>query len=255
MTRPSRRIAVCVVALAVVLPSGREAMAARLPDWAKQVAKDAPPVPEGLSPYRQRVLLSETRNAVQPDGSLQIRRRFAVQVLDSDPDPVSFGSFYVRPTMRVKSNRCWHVPPGKRGSVEDVVPVEITVTDDFLTDSTVRRIGIDGVVKGSVVLFEFEVVDVPYFVSLTHLFYEGAPVQVARFEVEVPTGWRAEPVWIRGGGAALVTGEGRMTWEMRDLPRREQEPLGPDPIEEAPLLGVHLIPPAGATLKTAIFSD
>src|SRR5437867_4453943 len=67
-----------VLAFGVVL-GGPPALAAHLPDWAAAIAAGAPAVPQGSPPTLTRILLSETRYAVQPDGTYRIRRRLAVQ--------------------------------------------------------------------------------------------------------------------------------------------------------------------------------
>ncbi len=262
--RACRRLAMIREALRAALPAvlllgsslpGAGTMAAKLPDWAREVARDAPAAPEGIAPDPERILLSDTVCTIQQDGSLRIRRRLAVQELSSDPKSVGFGEFFLPGTSRVETNRCWHLPPRGRASREDAHPVDFTLSDEFLTDTKVRRIGIAGVVKGSIVFFEFEAVDVPYFVSLFHLFYEGAPVDVARYEVRAPDGWRLEPVRIRGRAPDPIAAEGSLMWELRELPAPERVPLAPDPAEEAPLVGVQPFPPPGAKTQSPIFAD
>ncbi len=81
-----------VLRLAVVL-TGSPARAAHLPDWAAAIVARAPEVPKGSPATTTRVLLSETRYAVQPDGTYHVRRRLAVQAPSLVPEGVGTGSF------------------------------------------------------------------------------------------------------------------------------------------------------------------
>lgn len=253
MIRPALRLAALLAVLAAGVVSS-SALAAGLPDWAKAVA--APPVPEGVPDVPARVLLSETRTAVQPDGTLRIRRRFVTQVLSARAgEEVGIGQFFFESTAKVTATRAWHLTPDERTKRSHSAPVDFTAGDSFLTDNKVRAIPVAGVRKGSVVFFEFEATERPYFLSLRHLFYEGAPVAVARFELETPPGWSVRPAWLRRPGPDPAGAGNVRIWELRDLPAPLEEELGDSPIDRAPLLFVQLAPPGGSSTGPAVFAD
>ena len=56
------------VGLATFVSATREVCAAHLPDWAKEIAKSAPPLPEAVPKETSRVLFKETRVEVEKDG-------------------------------------------------------------------------------------------------------------------------------------------------------------------------------------------
>ena len=238
-----------------VLLGGSPVLAAHLPDWAEAIAAGAPLVPQGAPPTLTRVLLSETRYAVQPDGTYHVRRRLAVQALSVVTEGVGIGSYRFDETAQIITTRAWHLPHDESVRRSHSMPVDIAVGDAFLSTSKARLIPVDNVKKGSLVFFEFEAKEKPYFLTLTNLFFENAPVVLARFELELPPGWSARWAWLQGKGPEpTVTGPLR-SWEMRDQPAPVKEDLAPPPEQEAPLLGLNLSPPPGASVAAATFPD
>ncbi|MFQ5700270.1 MAG: hypothetical protein ACE5HU_00310 [Acidobacteriota bacterium] len=252
----TRRLGLAACAVLLLGPGVVSWVFAGLPKWAEPIAKAAPPLPEGVAPYPSRVLLSEVRYQVLPDGSLRIRRRLASQALSTESDEIGTGAFALPHRRKIKTTKAWHVPPGKRtGRKSHATPIDFSSGDVFLTDSKVRSKRIPGIKKGSLVFFEFEATEMPYFLSLTYTFFEGAPVRLARFELETPPGWQVSSVWLRQDGPDPAVNGNVRSWELRDLPAPEVEPLGPDPSQEAPMLAIHVIPPAGTSGGPAIFQD
>lgn len=243
-----------VLALGVVLAAS-PASAARLPDWAAAIVAGAPEVPPGAPATPTRVLLSETRYAVQPDGTYRIRRRLAVQALSVVTDGVGIGFYRFDETAAIVATRAWHLPHDESARKSRSAPLDIAVGDAFLTTSKARVIPVDGVKKGSLVFFEFEAREKPYFLTLVNHFFENAPVVLARLELELPPGWSARWAWIQGKGPEpTVTGPLR-SWELRDIPAPVKEDLAPPPEQEAAVLGLNLAPPPGAGVTAAPFPD
>lgn len=247
------RLILTAAALASLNSAG--AWARGLPDWADAVAAAAPTPPEGLSKHTGRVLYSEVWNRVEKDGSIWIRKRRAAQALTTASDEVGFLGFPLASTAKMTTNRVWHVPPGKSGRREMALPVTVNLEDSFLGGTRVRAMGIDGLRKGSLVFFEFEARDKPYIVSPRHLFYEGAPVDVARYGIEVPEGWTVQHEWLRGHGQEPVREGQAYVWEMRDIRPPDDEPLAPEGLDEAPLLALSIVPPPGSVTVGATFTD
>ncbi len=243
-----------ILALALLL-AGSQARAAHLPEWAAAIAAAAPEVPPGSPATPTRVLLSETRYSVQPDGTYRVRRRLAVQALSVVTEGVGIGYFHFDETAQIVASRAWHLRHDDSVRRSHSAPVDIAVGDAFLTSSKTRLFPVDDVKKGSLVFFEFEAKEKPYFLTLTNLFFEGAPVALARFELELPPGWSARWTWLQGKGPEpTMTGPVR-SWDLRDLPAPVKEDLAPPPDEMAPELGVNLAPPPGAVPAAANFSD
>jgi hypothetical protein len=230
------------------------ASAAKLPAWARPVVESAPPVPEGVPPHSARVLFSEVRDEVRPDGSFRIRRRFATQALSVNTWEVGTGGFYFDDTAKVTSTRAWHLPPGERAKKSWSSPVDITLGDSFLTDAKVRAVAVKEVKKGSIVLFEFGAIQTPYFLPRHHLFYEGAPIEMARYQLQVPPRWMVVWDWLRLDGPEPEIEGNVWTWELRDLPAPEEEPLGDRAPDGAPILAVNIIPAEGSDVQPAVLA-
>lgn len=251
-TSPPRRA--FAVALALLAPAlfPRDA-SAKLPDWARPIADGAEPAPEGVPEHPSQVLFSETRYAIQTDGSLRVRRRFAAQALSADAEEVGIGWFQFDETAKMTTTRAWHLPPGDRAKKSWLPPADIAVGSFFLGDSKLRGMAVRDVRKGSLVFFEFEAIDRPYFLSLSHLFYEGAPVKVARFELETPPGWSVRWAWPRGAGPEPAVSGDIRTWELRDIADPVEEPLGPAAAQQAPILVVSAVPGEGTSSSVPAF--
>ena len=228
---------------------------AKLPDWAAEIAAAAPEVTEAAPDNRYRVLLSETRYAVQNDGSYEIRRRLALQALSLNSQGVGTGWFPFSDAVKVTSSKAWHLPPDDTAHKSHAKPADIAVGDAFLSDNKARVLPVQGVKKGSLVFFEFEATEKPYYLALQHLFFEGAPVMTERLELAAPPGWSVRWVWLRHKGPEPVVSGDVRTWELRDLPCPERETMGPEAGAEAPILAVNLLPPPGTSVTPVSFPD
>ncbi|HZE89314.1 MAG TPA: DUF3857 domain-containing protein, partial [Verrucomicrobiae bacterium] len=251
----SRRATILMLALAGSLAGAGLAEAARLPDWAKEIADAAPPVPEGVAPYPARVLLSEMRYRIRPDGRMDVRRRFATQALSSRAESVGTGYFVFYDTMKVTASRAWHIPPGEKASRSWGPPAEVTLDQSFLNDTKARVVQVKDVKKGSLVFYEFEAEDTPRWLPISAYFYDGAPASVHRLEVETPPGWKVDWAWLRQKGPEPAVAGDVRTWTMTELPVLETEALGSDPEDRAPLLVVNPVPPPGVKTAPAAFSS
>ncbi len=232
-----------------------DVLAAGIPEWATSTVDSAPSVPEGPAPYPSRVLLSEVRDEVRPDGAIETRRRLVTQALSADTDEVSIGWFVFEDTATLKKSSAWHIPMGKRTKKSRSMPVDMAYGDAFLSDTKLRAVNVEGVKKGSIVLFEFEAVDEPYILSRKHIFYEGAPVELARYQLVAPRGWSVDWAWLHHEGPAPRIEEGSWTWELSNLQSLENEPLGRSPVELAPWLIVNVIPPPDESVTPAVLPD
>ena len=243
------------VSLVLLSLSFGEPRAAKLPDWAEAIAETTKPVPEGVPEHSSRVLLSEVRCTVAPDGTLRIRKRLAEQILSAAAPELDFGFFRFDETAKMTSTKAWHVVPGDNAKRSWMSPVDLGVGDVFLSDLRIRVKAVPGIRKGSLVFFEFEATDKPYFLMLRHLYFEGAPIALGRFELQTPPGWTVHWEWLRTPGPEPVETGDLHSWEVRDPPLAEAEPLGPSPIDQAPSLVVSAVPPEGVKLVVPVFEN
>jgi hypothetical protein len=240
--RRLRGVLLCgAFAAAIVRPAH-----AALPDWARALADAAPAVPADVSALPTRVLLSETTESLRPDGTVHIRRHFAAQILSVRGSDVGTGFFPFNERTSITATRAWHLPPGEDKAHRDRAPaLDIKVDSAFLSGHKVRDVQVYGVLKGSLVFFEFEAIEHPTFLSFEHAFFENAPVLLDRYILETPPGFTLRSAWVGPRGPEPRV-DGRQTiWEMRDLPAPVEEPLAEDPYHTAPHLYVQPLPEGG----------
>jgi hypothetical protein len=249
--RAAGRGALIVVA---VLLAARAA--AGIPDWAKAVAETAPPIPDGMPEWPERTLLAETSIVVSADGaSWRIRRRKVIQVLSNRVEETAFGFFAFDDTTKVKKSKGWHVPPGERAERNTGGALDLSLPNNFLTDSKARVVALDGVRKGSLVVYEFEAESHPYTLAVCESYHDDAPVSLARWSIEFPAGWTLKHAWLPDGGPDPFRAGAAWVFERRDLAPAREEPLGDDPAHLGPRLVVALEPPAGLVPATPAFPD
>ncbi|MGH9868123.1 MAG: DUF3857 domain-containing protein [Candidatus Polarisedimenticolia bacterium] len=242
------------MAAACLLLAAPDLSAARLPDWAHEIAASAPEAGSldvGDSIY---MLLSEERVAVQPDGTFRIRQRFATQILSSTQRRLEY-QFPFNKDAVVETARAWHLKPGQSPGSGGLTPVDVEVEESTLTDQRLRTVQMQGLRRGSIVFFEFETSVRPNLLTLSKRFFEDAPVREARLELTVPEGWNVRHTWVRNPGAEPESSGDTRVWRIQNLPAPSRVPLGEAPAVRAPQLAVNMIPPEGTGVATPAVPD
>lgn len=237
-----------LVVLALTCGDGNSpAEAARLPEWARALLSTAPPVPEGVAREPVRVLFWERKSVASPDGSVRETLRVANQSLSQTDDRAGVLNRWFEPNDRIISSRAWHAAPGE--GVEKVGKrdaIDLTIADAFITDAKLRLLAVDGVKRGSLVFFEFEIEHAPYVLALNETFWFAGPADHVRFELAVPEGWDVIWDWTVGARQAPVVSGQAWVWEQHAIPAFEDpEPMSGPPGDGPPTLVVGLIPPGG----------
>ncbi len=249
---PRRFVHACVAIAAAAVPSA--ALAAKPPDWARSVVEAAPAEPEAESAFPEKILLLETKDEVQRDGTVRGRQRYATQILSGGTRGLELGWFHFdEATTQMKAHRAWHVPPGKGAKRSRQAPVDVVVGSEFLTNSKARVVPVADVEKGSIVLFEFETLETPRFLPRSVAFGASVPIGVERYVLEVPEGWKVEWDWLRGGGPEPLVSGSLYTWERAEAPPLRDEPMAPPLPERQSRLAVNVIPPASVEIAPAVF--
>ncbi|MBP7147658.1 MAG: DUF3857 domain-containing protein [Acidobacteria bacterium] len=249
------RAALAAVVAAVLAASGA-AWAARLPDWARDIADAAPQLDEAVTKQVSRVLVYEKLVRVQPDGLLRTRLRLAKQALSvrADDEDVGLTLFQFREGAKIRRSRAWHVPPGERAE-KNVGEFDAAVGDSFFTDDLARSVQVAGLKRGSLVFFEFESDEVPQTLDFVEFFRQSEPLGLGRLVVELPPGWSLRSAWLRGDGPAPQVSGATYTWQITDLPLiDDSDDLAPDADESCPGLALSLRPADGAASPPA-FAD
>lgn len=241
-----------ILALAALQPAG----AARLPDWAKRIADTAPPVPEASPKDPARVLLSETTITVHPDGSYTTLQRTAAQACSAGARGVRFGFFPFDADSRITRSRAWHLPPDSRARKSQSGSwLDLTSSRDWLTDERTRVLSMDGVVKGSLVFFEFEAEETSPALAFTRYFSDLTPIDLATLKLELPEGWSAGYAWLHTEEAPPVTGDSTYTWSLSGIRPLPDDPLAGGVHDRAPALVVGIHPAPGAEVGPVVLDD
>jgi hypothetical protein len=251
---PATRIALAIV-VAVVF---RHPAVAGLPDWAKPIAASAPEVPSGSPQWPTQTLFGEVRVTVGAGGGVwRVHVRVAEQYLSNRVDATQVSWFnFQSETMKMKTARGWHIPPGERAHRNVGGAIDIAMSTDFESDAKSRAIALEGVKKGSLVFTEFDAEEKPYTLSRSFPFGRGGgPVALDRVIVELPPGWSLRHAWLRTPGVEPAHSGNTWTFELRDRTPPEAETLGPDPDAIAPRLVVAMIPPDGTSAAATVLRD
>jgi hypothetical protein len=243
-----------VVAACFFVPAGG-ARAARLPDWARAIAGQAPAVPEGVPKFPIRILYRGIELEVLPSGAgLTVRERVAIQTLSARAGDASLRHFPFDDTAKIRSARGWSLSPGSHAAKGGQEPLEITVSGSFLTDRKSRMVVTDAVGRGALVFYEFEADETPHTLSWRTWLWEGAPIDKAVIEVKLPPDWDVKSAWLHMAGPAPAREGAIRRWTVEGLQPPEDEPLGDEPLDVAPILSLSFRPPAGQHTQRPAFS-
>lgn len=245
------------LAAGICLLDAPTAIAANLPAWTAEIVESAP-APERASEQDDwRILLSDTHIEVQPDGTLFIRRRLAAQALQDGVSSIGIGAYRFDDNATILKARAWHLLPSGKARRSRGPAIDFTLDPSVLTDAKVRLVPVTGAGLGSLAFFEFEGRESPETLTFAVLFFEGAPVDVARFAVRVPPAWTLRHDWLRIDGPDPQVRDGAYVWELPGLPGRAKvEPLGESALDRAPMLVLAFSPPEeGPATTPAAVSD
>ena len=221
------------------------AQARSLPEWAGKIKVNAPAVDEECTDEEFRVLWMERQVTVEPDGKLKVRDRIAKQALSDHADEVGVEGFFLGPGATMRSSRAWHsLPGGKTTRSRRSDAFDLSGFDSFLTDRTVRSVAVEGIRRGSIVFFEFQGDWVPYLLGMAHTFATSTVVDVSRFSVDLPEGWKLHWDWLHGPGVEPTVSGNSYTFEFNGLNYPYEEDLALSVADRAPLLYLTFEPPS-----------
>lgn len=251
----SARAALALAAAGLAVAWAIPARAARLPDWAEQIASTAPEVPDGVPEWSFRCLLSEARLTVSHDGAAwRWHQRLAVQVLSARADAVQWAQIAHDDDAKVRSSKGWHLPPGEKAQRAYGRAIDVDTSSYFSSDQTSRRVVIGDARKGSLLFYEFDYDDSPLAMSKIFDFGNTSqPIDLQRLTIELPAGWHLRWAWLRSDGGPPRRSGDTWTFELRDEKPPKVERLGPPAADRLPKLAVDVLPPEGETAKLPAF--
>jgi hypothetical protein len=200
------------------------------------------------------LLYSETDVTVISSDKIKTTVREAYKILR--PEGRHHGTVYVflNPQRKIKSLRGWCIPAqGKDYEVKDKDAVEVSPNLDggeLISDVKYRTMQIPAADPGSVVGYEYEVEERPFFLQDEWEFQEPDPVRESHYTLRLPPNWEFKASWQNHAELKPAdAGNNVWQWVVGDVKGLHSEPLMP-PMEG--LMGQMIVtyfPPGGKSVN------
>jgi hypothetical protein len=223
-------LAAALAASPAAAPAAVAAGSDDVPAWLKAAA--AAPAPAFEKDVPGVVVNDEAAVAVGEDGRVTTTTTFAVRMLtragferataaarydtDSGGKVIELRAWLIRPDGSVKKY-------GKSETVD-----RIASADNLYDESRLKVIDAERDAEvGSVFGFQSVTEERPWFQQTEWWFQSDLPALSSRFTLTVPAGWRASGTVFNAQKVEPAVSGNSYTWEMRALPRVEDEPSSP----------------------------
>lgn len=233
-------------ALGMVLLLASTLAHATVPDWVSNAAKTAVSISAYDDETTAVVLLDDEIATVQGNGDVVIHYRRVVKVLrpqghaeallevpfDKDEKILSLAAYTI--TAKGLELEAREKDSFERSAGEG----------DLYQDTKYKTISAPEGEAGDVVAFEFSQRQRPYLLEQVWRFQEREPVLLARFTLNLPSGWEYAEKWLNYADAKPVSQSGQQTvWEVRDVARIKREHRMPSWKAVAGRMSVHFFGP------------
>ncbi|MBI1765846.1 MAG: DUF3857 domain-containing protein [Acidobacteria bacterium] len=248
----------CFCLLALLICS-RAAIAAidDVPAWLRQAAAVTPPAyPKEVKAV---VLHDETRKTVDDDGRITTWDYYAVRILARDGRGEAVArAGYTTGSEKIKEMRAWLLRPD--GTVKNYGKKEMLdlaeVENDIYNESRVRVLSASAEADtGAVFGYEIKTEEKTIFSQFRKAFQSNVPVLLARLNVTLPNGWRAESLTFNHAKLEPVVNGNSYTWELTNQPQIEDEPASPSASALVTLVAVSLYAPPNKTTMLRAFAS
>jgi hypothetical protein len=228
------------------------------PDWLRSAAKET--VPTYSDETVAVILLDETQTTINDKGDIQTLYRRAFRVLRPEARE-NFGNLgvYFDPETKISYIKAWTIPSdGHVVTLTDKDATEGGLYNDIeYTDGRVKALKFAEVNPGSVIGYEYVQKRRPFIFEESWDFQDTVPVRLARYTLQMPTGWEYTGHWINFPEQKPAVVGNQYTWELHDLPAIEDEPQMPTWQAIAGRLGLKYSPsdPALRAKATGTWND
>jgi hypothetical protein len=261
------RITGCLVMLlllanAVVVPA-RASGGDDVPAWLQQAyARSAPPYERDVPAV---VLQDEQVVTIAEDGRITTTTTYAVRVLTREGRAFARAhEFYQTDTGKVKEIRGWLIREGGtiRKFGKDEISDQAAALNDVYNEARVKVIDASDMADvGSVFGYQVTTESRTFF-NQDEWEFQGRlsrlllPTLVSRYTVNLPAGWRASSVTFNSQQKVEPAVQGSTyTWEMRNLPPMEPEPMSPSVANLAPRVAITYSPSSSNSSSAKSFDS
>jgi len=245
-TRPVMALTV-LLAAALLWPQAAARAGDDAPSWLRQAAasttasfgKEVPAV----------VLWDESRITVDEDGRVLKTDFYAVKILTrKGRDEAIAHAVYNTDSGKVREMRAWLIRPSgevKKYGKDETLDLALAKNDVY-DEARLRLITASSDAEpGAVFGYEATTEERSVFTQFEKDFQQQLPSLLSRVTLTLPKGWRAEGVTFNHARVEPTVNGSAYTWEMRDLPYIEEEPMGPPITNIAPRLAISYFTPGG----------
>ena len=238
------------VFLGAMLLVGQVALASpgdEAPQWLQQAA--AIKVPAYDKKVSAVVLVDDSTVSVGENGQITTTWSYAVRVLTNEGRNEAVAQVGYETDMgKVRDFHAWLIrPSGQVKAYGKDQIVDQTDLNDVYDESRMKRIvAATEAEPGSVFGYQTTTETRPYFYQSNWYFQDTAPVISSRLTVVLPAGWQARSVTFNHAEVQPATNGTSYTWELRDIPPLEVEPLSPAMTNLVPRLAVKYFPTEAA---------
>lgn len=254
------RILGCLVLLlaAFVAAPARAAGSDDVPQWLQQAAASQVPTYERDVPAV--VLRDEQVVTISEDGRVTTTTTYAVRVLIREGRAFAVANeLYGTDSAKVKEMRGWLIRAGGdiRKFGKDEIIDHAADLNDVYNEARVKTIDASDLADaGSVFGYQVTTEARAFFNQDVWAFQGRLPTLLSRYTVNLPAGWRASSVTFNSQQKVEPQVQGSTyTWEMRNLPPIEPEPMSPAVANLAPRIAVTYSPATASASSAKTFDS
>jgi hypothetical protein len=222
------------VSFAVILPRA-EASNGDAPAWMHALVGAA------LPSYDEKtdavVLYSETNVTVLSVDKIKTHVREAYKILRPEGREHGIVYVYFNPSRKITGLHAWCIPAqGKDYDVKDKDAVDVAPPaegGELISDVRYRMLRVPAPDVGSIIGYEYEVEEQPFFLQDIWDFQKTDPVRESHYSLQLPSGWDFKSSWLFHPEVKPAEGSGNvLQWAVSDIKGIRSEPDMP------PLSGV-----------------
>lgn len=203
---------------------------AGVPDWLRAAAQQ--PVKKYADDVNAVTLLDQTETTVKDDGETVTHVRKVIKVLRPDGRDKAFvGVAYVHET-RLSYFKGWSISAtGTEYEAKKNDVYEVGAGDGYevYSDAKAKVMRIPGVDVGTIVGVEYEQKRHPYTFEDQWMFQHRDPVVLGRYILHLPPGWEFRAAWLHHPDESPQVEGNTYVWEVKDVPRIQDEDEMPHP--------------------------
>jgi hypothetical protein len=229
------------------------------PDWLKTVI--ARPATMDYGSAHAAVLWNETIIDVSRGGTFTTRSRKVIRLLPSYKTEYTVArQLYDKSSDEVRSFLAWLIlPSGEVIAYRAKDTVDIAVREnihELYTEAREKLISAEYDAKaGAVFAYESVVEEHSIFSQIQRVVQEDIPSEYSAITINLPEGWHAIAQIFNHEPVAPLVKKRSLTWEFRNLPAIEDEPMAPAMSATAAWLAFDIVPPANSNTGRQTFNS